>query len=191
MASSSNAMAISSISSGRPTPTAGTTNTGQLENRLRFGWRVIDAIRERIGPDFIMGVRHGLRRAARRRITPRGRPGDRPAIVVVRVDRLHQRHPRPHRHGRRALPRHSRNGLSQLPHLDFAGEVRTASRSTTMHASRIQDVATARHAIAAGETGSWSASRGPTLPIRTSQRTSPAGGSPRSGPAWAWAIAST
>src|SRR4051794_39189213 len=30
---------------------------GSLDNRMRFGQRVIDAIRDRIGPDFIMGVR--------------------------------------------------------------------------------------------------------------------------------------
>ncbi len=30
---------------------------GDLENRLRFGTRVIDAVRERVGPDFIVGIR--------------------------------------------------------------------------------------------------------------------------------------
>ena len=30
---------------------------GSLDNRLRFGWRVIDAIRQRVGPDYVMGVR--------------------------------------------------------------------------------------------------------------------------------------
>ena len=30
---------------------------GSFENRLRFGWRVLAAIRERVGPDFIVGIR--------------------------------------------------------------------------------------------------------------------------------------
>ena len=30
---------------------------GSLENRLRFSMRVIDAVRERVGPDFIVGIR--------------------------------------------------------------------------------------------------------------------------------------
>ena len=37
------------------------------------------------------------------------------------------------------------------PHLDFAGEVRAATKFPVFHAARIQDVATARHAIAAGK----------------------------------------
>ncbi len=31
---------------------------GSLENRLRFGFDVLGAIRERVGPDFIVGVRY-------------------------------------------------------------------------------------------------------------------------------------
>ena len=42
-------------------------------------------------------------------------------------------------------------GARSAPHLDFAGEVREHARLTTMHATRIQDVATARHAIEAGK----------------------------------------
>jgi 2,4-dienoyl-CoA reductase-like NADH-dependent reductase (Old Yellow Enzyme family)/thioredoxin reductase len=30
---------------------------GDLDNRLRFGMRVIDAVRERVGPEFIVGIR--------------------------------------------------------------------------------------------------------------------------------------
>jgi len=30
---------------------------GDLDNRLRFGMRVIDAVRDRVGPDFIVGIR--------------------------------------------------------------------------------------------------------------------------------------
>jgi NADPH-dependent 2,4-dienoyl-CoA reductase/sulfur reductase-like enzyme len=42
-------------------------------------------------------------------------------------------------------------GARSAPHLDFAGEVRRATRLPTFHAARIQDVATARHAIESGK----------------------------------------
>jgi NADPH-dependent 2,4-dienoyl-CoA reductase/sulfur reductase-like enzyme len=41
-------------------------------------------------------------------------------------------------------------GMPSAPHLDFAGEVRRATGMPTFHAAKIQDVATARHAIASG-----------------------------------------
>jgi NADPH-dependent 2,4-dienoyl-CoA reductase/sulfur reductase-like enzyme len=42
-------------------------------------------------------------------------------------------------------------GMRSAPHLDFAGEVRAAADIPVFHAARINDVATARHAIAAGK----------------------------------------
>jgi 2,4-dienoyl-CoA reductase-like NADH-dependent reductase (Old Yellow Enzyme family) len=42
-------------------------------------------------------------------------------------------------------------GMTSAPHLDFAGEVRAATKFPVFHAARIPDVATARHAIAAGK----------------------------------------
>src|SRR5690606_19481313 len=42
-------------------------------------------------------------------------------------------------------------GMRSSPHLDFAGEVRAATKFPTFHAARISDVATARHAIATGK----------------------------------------
>jgi hypothetical protein len=41
--------------------------------------------------------------------------------------------------------------MPSAPHLDFAGEVRAAIGLPTFHAARIQDVATARYAIASGK----------------------------------------
>ena len=41
-------------------------------------------------------------------------------------------------------------GMKSAPHLDFAGRIRAEVGLPTFHASRIPDVATARHAIAAG-----------------------------------------
>jgi len=42
-------------------------------------------------------------------------------------------------------------GAKSAPHLDFAGEVRAATKFPVFHAARIQDVATARHAVATGK----------------------------------------
>ena len=42
-------------------------------------------------------------------------------------------------------------GMRSAPHLDFAGEVRAATSVPVFHAARINDVATARHAIASGK----------------------------------------
>jgi N-methyl-L-proline demethylase len=42
-------------------------------------------------------------------------------------------------------------GMRSSPHLDFAGEVRAATKFPVFHAARISDVATARHAIATGK----------------------------------------
>jgi NADPH-dependent 2,4-dienoyl-CoA reductase/sulfur reductase-like enzyme len=41
--------------------------------------------------------------------------------------------------------------MASAPHLDFAGEIRAATNFPTFHAAKIQDVATARHAIASGK----------------------------------------
>jgi NADPH-dependent 2,4-dienoyl-CoA reductase/sulfur reductase-like enzyme len=42
-------------------------------------------------------------------------------------------------------------GTPAAPHLDFAGEVRQTTRFPVFHAARINDVATARHAVAEGK----------------------------------------
>ncbi len=42
-------------------------------------------------------------------------------------------------------------GMAASPHLDFAGEMRAATKFPVFHAARINDVATARHAIAEGK----------------------------------------
>ncbi len=50
------------------------TNTvGSLENRMRFSLEVLAAVRERVGPDFILGVRYVRGTKTRRRATARKR----------------------------------------------------------------------------------------------------------------------
>jgi N-methyl-L-proline demethylase len=42
-------------------------------------------------------------------------------------------------------------GMRNAPHLDFAGEIRAATKFPVFHAAKIPDLATARHAIASGK----------------------------------------
>jgi len=124
---------------------------GSLDNRLRFTWAVIDAVRAAVGAEFIVGIRmaadedwdKGLSRdegvEIARRIASSGKfdfinlirghiDSDAALTTVIPVQ-----------------------GMRSAPHLDFAGEVRAATNFPIFHAARIPDVATARHAIAAGK----------------------------------------
>ncbi|MCL5775687.1 NADH:flavin oxidoreductase [Limibaculum sp. FT325] len=124
---------------------------GTLDNRLRFTHRVLDAIRARVGPDFLVGVRmvadedwdKGLTRAEGVEIARR-------IVASARVDFLNliRGHIETDAALADVIPI---QGMRSAPHLDFAGEVRAAVKFPVFHAARIPDVATARHAIAAGK----------------------------------------
>ncbi len=124
---------------------------GSLENRMRFGFEVLEAVRERVGPDYIVGLRMvcdedadgGISREEGLTIAHTFAASG--LIDFMNVIRGHI---------------DTEAGLSKVipgmgarsaPHLDFAGEVRAKTRLTTMHAARIQDVATARHAVESGK----------------------------------------
>lgn len=124
---------------------------GPLENRIRFTMDVLDAIRKRVGNEFIVGVRYtadeivqgGISRDEGLEISRilrdtgqvdflnviRGRIDTDPALTDV-------------------IPV---MGMKNSPHLDFAGAVREATGFPTFHAAKIPDVATARYAIAEGK----------------------------------------
>jgi len=124
---------------------------GSLDNRLRFTFRVLEAVRKRVGPQFIVGARlvadedqaQGLSRVEGLEICKR-------IIATGNVDFLniirgHIEHDAPLQ---KVIPI---GGMASAPHLDFSGEVRAATKFPTFHAARINDVATARHAIASGK----------------------------------------
>ncbi|MEM1298204.1 MAG: NADH:flavin oxidoreductase, partial [Pseudomonadota bacterium] len=124
---------------------------GSLDNRLRFANEVIAAIRARVGPDFIVGIRMvadedapgGLTRAEGIEIARRMAAfGQIDFLNIIRgmVDSDNNLLD--------VIPIH---GMTSAPHLDFAGEVREATRFPTFHAAKISDVATARHAVAEGK----------------------------------------
>ncbi|PZQ96589.1 MAG: N-methylproline demethylase [Cereibacter sphaeroides] len=124
---------------------------GSLDNRLRFTWRVLDAVRAATGPDFLVGLRmvadedwdKGLTKAEGVEIAQR-------LASSGKVDFLNLI--RGHIDSDAALTTVIPiQGMRSAPHLDFAGEVRAATGFPVFHAARIPDVATARHAIAAGK----------------------------------------
>lgn len=123
---------------------------GSLDNRLRFTFDVLDAIRGRVGPDFIVGIRYtgdemlegGLTHQDGIAISQRLK--DSGQIDFLNVVRGHiDTDP-----GLTDLI--PIQGMASAPHLDFAGEIRKATGFPTFHAARIPDLATARHAIASG-----------------------------------------
>ena len=124
---------------------------GSLENRLRFGFDVLKAIRARVGPEFIVGVRYtaderlegGMTKAEGIEISKRLKESG--LIDFLNVIRGHIDTDAGLTD---VIPI---QGMASSPHLDFAGEIRAATDFPTFHAARIPDVATARHAIAAGK----------------------------------------
>lgn len=130
----------------------GSYGAGSLDNRLRFCLDVFKAMRERVGEDFILGVRYtadeclpggtdkndGMEISRRLKESGlidylniiRGHIDTDPGLTDV-------------------IPI---QGMKNSPHLDFAGEIRAATNNfPTFHAAKIPDVATARHAISAGK----------------------------------------
>jgi 2,4-dienoyl-CoA reductase-like NADH-dependent reductase (Old Yellow Enzyme family)/thioredoxin reductase len=124
---------------------------GSLDNRLRFSFRVLDAVRAAVGPDFIVGIRmvadedfeKGLSKDEGVEIARRLVAGGKVDFLniirgSIETDAALTR----------VIPI---TGMRSAPHLDFAGEVRAATKFPVFHAARIADVATARHAIASGK----------------------------------------
>ncbi|HEY5664429.1 MAG TPA: NADH:flavin oxidoreductase [Ilumatobacter sp.] len=124
---------------------------GDDERRLRFGWEVLSAIRSRVGRGFIVGVRMVLDEMVPGGIdTPRGlavlqRFEQAGLIDFINVIRGHIEHEAALTE---VIPIH---GMRSVPHLDFAGMVREHTGLTVMHAAKVDDVASARHAIREGK----------------------------------------
>ena len=124
---------------------------GSLDNRLGFTFAVLDETRERVGDDFIVGLRMvadedwetGLSREEGIEIATRMKNSGK--VDFLNIIRGHIESDAALS---RVIPIH---GMASSPHLDFAGEVRAATDIPVFHAARIPDIATARHAIAEGK----------------------------------------
>lgn len=121
-----------------------------LENRMRFPMDVIDAIRQRVGAEFIVGLRYTADEAQKGGISAEeGLEISKRLAESGSVDFLNVIRGRIHTDAAMTdvIPV---QGMPNAPHLDFAGEVKKATGLPTFHAAKIPDVATARHAIASG-----------------------------------------
>ena len=124
---------------------------GSLENRMRFGTEVLQEIRRQVGADYIVGIRivvdeidledgikfeEGLEVA--RRFEAAG------LIDFVNVIRGHIESDEALSHVIPVM------GTPAAPHLDMVKRVKQTLKVPVLHAARIADVATARHAVASG-----------------------------------------
>ena len=124
---------------------------GTLESRMRFTFEVLSAIRKRVGAQFIVGIRcvldermpGGLTRTEGLEIARRLK-----ASGMVDFLNIIRGHIDTDAGLTDVIPI---QGMASAPHLDFAGEIRATVGLPTFHAARIQDTATARHAIATGK----------------------------------------
>jgi 2,4-dienoyl-CoA reductase-like NADH-dependent reductase (Old Yellow Enzyme family)/thioredoxin reductase len=124
---------------------------GDLDARMRFSMDVLRAVRARVGPDLIVGLRYTADDGAPNGISTEDgieigkRLRDSGMVDFLNVIR-----------GRvendatltDVIPV---QGMRHAPHLDFAGRIKAEIGLPTFHAARIPDVATARHAVASGQ----------------------------------------
>lgn len=124
---------------------------GNLQQRVKFTLDVLSAIRQRVGDQFIIGIR-----ACTDELLPRGlnkEEGLQIAQILKasgQVDFLNiiRGHIDTDAGLTDVIPI---QGMRNNPHLDFAGEIRAATGMPTLHAAKIPDLATARYAIAEGK----------------------------------------
>ena len=124
---------------------------GDLDNRLRFTWDVLDAIRMRVGNDFIVGIRYTADETLDGGISvAEGLEISRRLAASGKVDFLNviRGHIDTDAGLTDVIPV---QGMRSAPHLDFAGMIRAETGMPTFHAARIPDVASARHAVASGK----------------------------------------
>ena len=123
---------------------------GGLENRIKFTMDVLEAIRKRVGDEFIVGLRYTADEVHKDGLN------EKDGIEISRmlrdsgmVDFLNVVRGRINHDAALTdiIPIH---GMPSSPHLDFAGRVKKEVGMPTFHAAKIPDIATARHAIAEG-----------------------------------------
>ncbi len=124
---------------------------GSLENRMRFTFDILRGIRQRVGEDFLLGVRYtgdeemsgGFNASEGMQISHMLK--DSGLVDFLNVVRGHIDTDAGLTD---VIPI---QGMRNSPHLDFAGEIRSSTGFPTFHAAKIPDVATARYAIASGK----------------------------------------
>lgn len=122
---------------------------GDEERRLEFPLRVLRAVRAAVGPDFVVGLRMSMDEDL-----PGGLGVEQTLAVLRRyqevgIDFLSVIKGGIDTDARLAATIPSM-GTPSAPHLELAGQIRRATGIPVMHAARIGDVATARHAVRDG-----------------------------------------
>jgi hypothetical protein len=123
---------------------------GTLDTRLQLLMDVLGGIRKRVGEAFIVGLRYTADEAEAGGITAEeGIEISKRLAASGMVDFLNVVRGRIHTDPAMTdlIPI---QGMKNAAHLDFAGAVKAATGMPTFHAAKIPDVATARHAVAAG-----------------------------------------
>jgi N-methyl-L-proline demethylase len=122
-----------------------------LQTRMQLTLDIIDAVRKRVGDDFIVGTRFAPDEAEKGGITEEmGLEIAHMFKATGQLDYLNINRGRIHTDPAMTdmIPV---QGMRAAPHLDLAGRIRAEVGMPTFHAARIPDVATARHAIATGQ----------------------------------------
>ncbi|UYM04382.1 oxidoreductase [Solicola gregarius] len=122
---------------------------GALEHRMAFPRRVIQAVRAAVGPDFVVGIRMSMDEDRPDGLELTEALAALQSYVADGIDFLSIIKGTIESDATLAKVIPSM-GTPSAPFLEFAGEVRRAVSVPVMHASRISDVATARHAIRDG-----------------------------------------
>ncbi|MDG1472109.1 MAG: NADH:flavin oxidoreductase [Ascidiaceihabitans sp.] len=121
-----------------------------LDSRMKFPLDILDAIRDRVGEKFIVGLRYTADEAETGGIDPaEGLEISKRLTATGKVDFLNVVRGRIHTDPAMTdlIPV---QGMANAPHLNFAGAVKAATGMPTFHAAKIPDLATARHAVASG-----------------------------------------
>ncbi len=122
---------------------------GSLENRMRFPLRVLAAVREAVGPEFIIGIRMSMDEDSPGGLAYEEALAALRAYVAAGIDFVSVIKGRIESDASLAKVIPSM-GTPSAPFLEFAGQVRRDIGIPVMHAARIQDVATARYALREG-----------------------------------------
>ena len=124
---------------------------GSLENRMRFATEMIDAVRDRVGPDYVIGMRLVIDEDLPGGLgAEEGAEISRRLAATGKLDFLNVNRGTPMTDNLMAdlIPL---QGSPASPHLEAAGRIKSQVDIPIFHAARINDVATARHAVASGK----------------------------------------
>jgi 2,4-dienoyl-CoA reductase-like NADH-dependent reductase (Old Yellow Enzyme family)/thioredoxin reductase len=122
---------------------------GSYENRMRYPLRVIRAIREAVGEDFIVGARMTFNEPREPGVKTEEALRIADDITTAGIDFISVVAGSTETEASSSLiipPM----GTPAAPHLEFAGQIKKKLRIPVMHANRISDVPTARYAIREG-----------------------------------------